>query len=262
MTKEEFLQLPTTSNEQFVTERILTDYTPDQINMMIDVFNNLDRSLYKSWAKDLPFAAIKEALLYAGELVNAEIIDTNDLQLSNEETALNILRSAVPANDIVKIKAAYDLIAGEWTVIDTEKDELLKVAKQLINNQINKELKKSIMDRDYPAFVEAWKLLEYESGDDQTDDLLNEALNIFITNTKIEVRALPGEQVIKESTFDDRIAAAQDYVNMTAGHAFNAFDFVTKYPGQEAKYLYVLMVTDIHGIQYTTEQLGSLTGPA
>lgn len=254
MTKEEFLQLPTETNEQFVTERILMDFTPDQINAMIVTFQQLDKALYKSWAKDMPFAAIKSALEHAGELANTEASEP-------EQTTLDVLKKAILAKDIPAIKSVYDLLGDHWFTPEEEGAKLLDAAKQLIKDQLNIELKKAITDKDYSAFVEAWELLGYENGEEETEALWNKALDIFITSAKIEVRTLPGEDVIKEYPFTDRIIAAHEYEKMTAGHAFNAFDFITKHPGVEAQYLYVLILVDTHGKQYTTGQLGSLSAP-
>ncbi|MVT12495.1 hypothetical protein [Chitinophaga tropicalis] len=255
MKKEEFLQLPTESNEQFVTERILTDFTPDQINVMIDTFQQLDKSLYKSWAKDMPFAAIKSALEHAGELANAEASEP-------EDTTLDMLKKAILAKDIPAIKSVYDLLGDHWFTPEEEGAKLLDGAKQVIKEQLSIELNKAITDKDYRAFVEAWELLGYESEEEkETEALWNKALDTFITSAKIEVRTLPGENVIKEYPFADRIIAAHEYEKMTEGHAFNAYDFITNHPGVEAQYLYVLVLIDIHGKQYTTGQLGSLTAP-
>lgn len=68
MTKNEFLNKPCESNEQWVAQQILEHFPGKSLETLKSYFKKLDEAIYKSWAKDMTFNEIKQAIELINEL--------------------------------------------------------------------------------------------------------------------------------------------------------------------------------------------------
>lgn len=68
MNKSDFLTKIPESNSEWATQQFLNTFDKKKLNVFLTCLKELDDCLFKSWAKDLTFTEIKEALEYAVEL--------------------------------------------------------------------------------------------------------------------------------------------------------------------------------------------------
>lgn len=72
MNKEEYLQQPCESNEDFVTQQLLMNCDTAQIWAIQQTFAELEKVIYKSWAKEMSFNELKYAIAKAAILADPQ----------------------------------------------------------------------------------------------------------------------------------------------------------------------------------------------
>lgn len=70
MTKEEFLETIPENNSEWVSQQLLLNCNESEIWAFQETFKDLQKVLFKSWAKQMPFDELQEAIARAAILAN------------------------------------------------------------------------------------------------------------------------------------------------------------------------------------------------
>lgn len=67
MTKQEFLDKETDTNQEWITQTMLVNLTKTEIAIIRRAMDKVYNTAYKSWAREMPFEEMREAILDAEE---------------------------------------------------------------------------------------------------------------------------------------------------------------------------------------------------
>jgi len=65
--KKRYLELPPTSNEMWLAQTIINEFSDEEIDNLRQVLTKLDSAMFKSWAKEMTF----QQVLYSVKIIDS-----------------------------------------------------------------------------------------------------------------------------------------------------------------------------------------------